>query len=162
MPANAFTQICCCLHISRAARAQVEIAAVQTGQYMTFPFCDCVKWPSPYGLSPLAESYGNGTYCFRINVAPLDSGRYPGYCAQEADIYKIEVREVGTGPSRQPIVACMVRVLREAGQAARGNSSPHLKANTLVWESLSMSCWCTPSETWEQPPAALLTCRSST
>ncbi len=78
----------------RAAAGQTSgvesIFAPQTGAYSTFPYCDCIKEPSPYTLGPVFTSYGNGTYCFTLVVNPLPAS-VNGYCARRADVRKIEV-----------------------------------------------------------------------
>ncbi|EFJ44690.1 hypothetical protein VOLCADRAFT_82680 [Volvox carteri f. nagariensis] len=55
--------------------------------YKRFPFCKCPASPFIYSLDPDVESYGNGTFCFTLNVTPSFAS---GYCAT-AELHKLEI-----------------------------------------------------------------------
>ncbi|GIL61862.1 hypothetical protein Vafri_16251 [Volvox africanus] len=70
------------------AAAFAAAKAQQTVAYPKFPFCKCVPSPSPYSLSPTVNSFGNGTFCFNLNVKAVANST--AYCAN-ADLHKIEL-----------------------------------------------------------------------
>ncbi|EFJ44688.1 hypothetical protein VOLCADRAFT_106282 [Volvox carteri f. nagariensis] len=72
-----------------ACRAQVLATATQTVLYPNFPFFQCSRGTSPYSLTQGVTAFGNGTYCFKLNVVPVSGST--GYCATKADLRKIEI-----------------------------------------------------------------------
>ncbi|GIL50644.1 hypothetical protein Vafri_6776 [Volvox africanus] len=70
-----------------ATFGQVLWAAPPTGQFASFPYCEC----DPIGAYKLNEhiiSKGNGTYCFTVKVdVPANC---TSYCCTQADLRKIE------------------------------------------------------------------------
>ncbi|KAG2437933.1 hypothetical protein HXX76_005549 [Chlamydomonas incerta] len=69
------------------ATLAIGATAQQTGLYTSFPYCQCIKTPSAYRLSPTVKSMGAGTYCFTL------SAKVPAGCTHKcckADLKKIE------------------------------------------------------------------------
>ncbi|GLI64961.1 hypothetical protein VaNZ11_008368, partial [Volvox africanus] len=72
-----------------AAFAVAHAQTTDTVAYPNFPFCQCIKTPSPYSILPVVRNPSKGTYCFTLNVTK-PSPSATGYCATQADVYKIE------------------------------------------------------------------------
>ncbi|EFJ49179.1 extracellular matrix glycoprotein pherophorin I [Volvox carteri f. nagariensis] len=66
------------------------VAQAQNVAYPNFPYCQCIKSPSPYSLEPVVKSNRTGQYCFTLRVTK-PSPSATGYCATKADIKKIEI-----------------------------------------------------------------------
>ncbi|GIL44829.1 hypothetical protein Vafri_2287 [Volvox africanus] len=72
-----------------AAFAVAHAQTTETAAYPNFPFCQCIKTPSPYSIVPTVKNPSKGTYCFTLKVTK-PSPSATGYCATQADVFKIE------------------------------------------------------------------------